>query len=105
MNTVMGDENMKKILISLLSIILFWEMVRLLRQPKTNLHLLSQREQEILNLIAEGYSESEIAVGLRISQRIIKKYLCSILKKWNLYDVSSAIEYATEKGLVRITYA
>jgi len=96
---------MKKVLVFLLSIIFFWEMVRLFRQPKTNLHLLSQREQKILNLIAEGYSDSEIAVGLRTSQRVLKKYLCSILKKLKLFDISSAIQYAIEKGLVRITYA
>jgi len=96
---------MKKALVYLLSIFLFWEMLRLLRQSKTNLHLLSQREKEILKLLAEGYTDSEIAVGLRTSQRVIKIYLSSILRKLKLFDISSAIQYAIEKGLVKIDYA
>lgn len=46
--------------------------------------LLSEREQEIFPLIADGRSNDEIAITLKISQRTVEKHVSSILQKCGL---------------------
>jgi DNA-binding NarL/FixJ family response regulator len=93
---------MKKFSLFLISVTLFLGVAKLLQKRK---ELFTQQEQEILDQIAVGYNENEIA-GLRHrSERSIQACESNILKKTNLPDISSAIQYALEKGLIRITYA
>jgi DNA-binding CsgD family transcriptional regulator len=94
---------MKKILIFLIGGVLSWEAVRLLQ--KLRVQLLIDRQREILNLMGEGYTDDEIAIRLHIRQETLEKYLRNILKRLNVPDVSSAIKYAMEIGLVSMTYA
>jgi len=96
---------MKKVSLFLISVTLLWGMMKLLQKAKRNLHVFTQREQEILNQIAVGYKENEIAGLLHTSGRSIQQCESNILRKTNLPDISSAIQYGLEKGLVRITYA
>ena len=96
---------MQKILVFLTASVLAWETVRLLQKSRANFQLLSHREREILNLIAEGCTDSEIVVCLHFSEESLEKYLRLILKKLNVRDISSAIKYAMEKGLLSMTYA
>ena len=96
---------MKKILVPLISIILFLGTLKLLQSSKANRQLLGQREREVLSLLAEGYTDNEIAVRLHTGQRTIEKYQSKILKRLHVHDASSALRYAIEKGLVSITYA
>ena len=95
---------MRKALLFLISITLFWGMIKLSRKS-TSLQFFSRREQEILNLLAVGYKDDEIAELLHSSQRTIEKNLWNIERKMNVHDVSSAVEYAIGKKLVSITYA
>jgi DNA-binding NarL/FixJ family response regulator len=97
--------DMKKFALFLISVTLFLGMIKLLQKTKENLQLFTQREQEILNDIAIGYSENEISELLHASERSIQLCKSNILRKTNLPDISSAIQYALEKGLVGITYA
>ncbi len=96
---------MKRALVFLISGILLWETIRLLQDSSLELPLLSHRERKILSLIAEGYTENEISECLHVGKRTLEKYICNIPKRLNLPDISYAIEYAIEKGLVSITYA
>jgi DNA-binding NarL/FixJ family response regulator len=96
---------MKKFASFLISVTLFMGMIKLLQKTKDDLQLFTQREQEILNDIAVGYNENEIAGLLHTNQRSIQLCESNILKKTNLPDISSAIQFALEKGLIRITYA
>jgi DNA-binding NarL/FixJ family response regulator len=96
---------MKKVLLFLISVTLFWGMIKLLQKTKDNLQLFTHREQDILNQIAVGYNDDEIAGLLHTSRRSIQQWESNILRKTNLPDISSAIQYALEKGLVRITHA
>lgn len=94
---------MKKFSLFLISITLFWGIIRLLR--KTNLHVFTPREQEILNLIVMGYKDNEIAELLHMSGRSIRQYESNILRKTKMHDISYAIQYALNEGLLRIDYA
>jgi DNA-binding NarL/FixJ family response regulator len=96
---------MKKALVFVISNILVWETIRLLQKSRTGFPLLSSQEQEILNLITEGYTDNEIAEYLHVGKRTIERSLFNIPKKLGLRDMSSAIGYAVEKGLANIAYA
>jgi len=61
---------------------------------------LTQREREILKLIAEGYKNKEIADTLCISQKTVEKHRTNLMTKLNLHNVAALTSFAIEKGLV-----
>jgi NarL family two-component system response regulator LiaR len=62
---------------------------------------LTQREMEVLKLIANGLSNSEIAGQLVISEYTVKGHVSNILSKLHLADRTQAAVYAWQKGVVR----
>ncbi len=62
---------------------------------------LTERELEILKLIANAQTNSQIAEQLVISEYTVKGYVSNILSKLHLSDRTQAAVYAWEKGLVR----
>ncbi len=62
---------------------------------------LTDREMEVLKLIAEGLSNSEIAARLVISENTVKGYVSNILSKLHLNDRTQAAVYAWQKGIKR----
>lgn len=64
-------------------------------KPPPELAQLTPREQEVLQLIATGYSNREIAKVLYISERTVKNHVNSILSRLNLRDRTQAAIFAT----------
>ena len=61
---------------------------------------LSEREVEVLRLIAEGRSNTEIAERLVISEHTVKRHVSNILSKLHLADRTQAAVYAWREGMV-----
>ena len=62
---------------------------------------LSEREFEVLRLIAAGKSNAEIAAALVIGESTVKTHISNILKKLHLDDRTQVAVYAWQQGLVR----
>ena len=60
---------------------------------------LSDRERDILNLIAQGHNNSEIARTLSLSPKTVRNYVSNILDKLQVADRAEAIVRAREAGL------
>ncbi len=62
---------------------------------------LTERELDVLKLIASGLSNSQIASGLVISENTVKGHVSNILSKLHLADRTQVAVYAWQKGLVK----
>jgi NarL family two-component system response regulator LiaR len=62
---------------------------------------LTDREQEVLRLIAEGRSNAEIAAALVISEKTVKAHVSNVLSKLHLADRTQAAIFAWREGFVR----
>jgi two-component system response regulator NreC len=62
---------------------------------------LTPREQEVLTLIAKGYSNSEIAEQLTLTINTIKTHRSRIYEKLDLHDRAELVGYAIRRGLLR----
>jgi len=63
---------------------------------------LTPREIEILNYIAQGYLNKQIAIELGISEQTIKNHVTSILRKLNANARTDAVVLAIKQGLISI---
>lgn len=62
---------------------------------------LTPREREILRLLAEGYSNKEIAERLIVSPSTIHSHRTNLMRKLNLSSRHELIQYARKRGLIR----
>lgn len=69
------------------------------RRPDDSLASLSDQEQKILLLIAEGKTNKEIAEEIFLSDKTVKNYVSSILSKLNLRRRAEAAAFIARKGL------
>jgi two-component system response regulator NreC len=61
---------------------------------------LTQREREILKLIAEGYKNKDIADYLCISLKTVEKHRTNLMNKLDLHNVAALTALAIDKGLI-----
>jgi len=61
---------------------------------------LSRREQEVLKLVAEGYSNKQIAETLVISEKTVERHRANILEKLGMRDRVELTRYAIRQGLI-----
>ena len=69
-------------------------------EPKTGYDLLSDREREILVLLAEGVALKDIARRLNLSAKTVEAHKYNLMRKLNLHDRAELIRYAIRKRLV-----
>ncbi|GGB55262.1 response regulator [Virgibacillus dakarensis] len=66
------------------------------------LHLLTKRECEVLQLLAEGKSNRAVSESLYISEKTVKNHVSNILQKMNVNDRTQAVVSAIRKGWVEV---
>ena len=63
-------------------------------------HSLTQREREVLKLVAEGKSNKLVAEFLSLSVKTVEKHRSNLMSKLGLHNVAGLTAYAMEKGLI-----
>ncbi len=71
-------------------------------RPDEKVDGLSAREREVLQLIAEGYTNKQIADILTISIKTVQTHRLSLMQKLNLHDRGELIKYAIQKKIIEI---
>jgi len=71
-------------------------------QGTNRLDQLSQREKEILNLVARGHGNKEVAKRCYISEATVKAHLRRITEKMDVKNRAEAVATAIEKGLIEL---
>ncbi|QYM80596.1 response regulator transcription factor [Horticoccus luteus] len=61
---------------------------------------LTDREREVLKLVAESHSTKEIAAKLNISAKTVDNHRTNLMRKLDLHDVASLTRYALEIGMI-----
>ncbi|MDA2626169.1 response regulator transcription factor [Bacillus cereus] len=69
-------------------------------EPSIQVDVLTARENEVLQLLAKGMSNKEVASVLVITEKTVKAHVSSILSKLNLSDRTQAALYAVKNGIV-----
>lgn len=72
------------------------------REPQQPVEPLTPREQEVLELLAQGLQNKEIAAELVISERTVKFHVSAILSKLNAGNRTEAVTIAAQRGLVKL---
>lgn len=82
--------------------ILAEDYVRVLKQKGAvdTYDLLTSREREILQLLAEGKTNKEVATDLNISTYTVETHRSHILQKLNLHNSAEVVLYAVRKGII-----
>jgi len=70
-------------------------------QPEDD-RVITKREEEVLQLIADGCSTPEVATKLYISQKTVKNHLASIYQKLEARDRTQAVVQAVRMGIIRL---
>ena len=63
-------------------------------------HLLTDREKEVLQLLAEGRSNKEVATVLDLSLSTVETHRANLMQKLNLHNTAEVVLYAVRKGII-----
>jgi two-component system, NarL family, response regulator NreC len=63
---------------------------------------LTDREREVLKLLADGNSIKDIAARLRLSVKTIDVHKTNLMRKLDLHDRSALVKYAIQRKLIRV---
>jgi len=72
------------------------------RPVRKNDDKLTSREQEVLQLVAEGKSNKQIAAEMFLSIKTVEKHRQQLMNKLNLHEVAGLTRYAIAKGVIEV---
>src|SRR5687767_9661931 len=67
-----------------------------------SLESLTPRQREILQLIAEGQSTKQIAIGLNISIKTVETHRAQLMDRLQIHNIAGLVRYAIRNGLIRL---
>jgi two-component system response regulator NreC len=68
-----------------------------------DLDVLSERERQVLELVADGWTNSEIGEKLGISGKTVARHRERIMSKLNLHSCPELVKFAIRTGLIRVS--
>ena len=77
------------------------DYIQRLSGGETSVELLTPRQREVLQLIAEGYSTKKIAQTLRISVKTVETHRMQLMERLEIHDIAGLVRYAIRIGLVK----
>ena len=78
---------------------------RVAKGEETSFDTLSDREREILKLIAEGQTNREIADTLFLSIKTVQAHRANLMRKLGMHDRTELVKYAIRKGIIGLDEA
>lgn len=72
------------------------------RSVRDSYDLLTEREREVLQLIAEGKSNKEAAAVLKLSPYTVETHRTNLMQKLGLHNTAEIVLYAVRKGIIRM---
>jgi DNA-binding NarL/FixJ family response regulator len=72
-------------------------------QERDTFSHLTDRERQVLQLIAEGHTSKEIADLLNLSVRTVQNHRAHIMDKLGMHDRAELIKYAIQKGIIELS--
>jgi DNA-binding NarL/FixJ family response regulator len=66
---------------------------------------LTHREAEVLQLIAEGFANKQIAGELGLSVKTVEKHRQQVMDKLNIHDIAGLVRHAAAKGIIEMKLA
>src|SRR5580765_1073725 len=73
--------------------------------PRTPDVELTQREAEVLQLIAEGYANKQIAAELNLSVKTVEKHRQQVMQKLGIHNIAGLVRHAAAKGIIETNLA
>jgi DNA-binding NarL/FixJ family response regulator len=70
--------------------------------PERNFELLTSREREVIQLLAEGKTSKEVAVALDLSVKTAETHRTNLMRKLDLHSVADLTRYAVRNGIVQV---
>ena len=77
------------------------DYVRTVDRSDTTTDALTDRELEVLTLVAEGLTNRQIALKLSISIKTVQSHRANLMDKLDLHDRTELVRYAIRRGLIK----
>lgn len=78
------------------------DYLRRIGSQDARLELLTSRQREVLQLVAEGRSTKEIARILSLSQKTVENHRAQLMERIDIHDIAGLVRYAIEAGLIKV---
>jgi DNA-binding NarL/FixJ family response regulator len=80
------------------------DYLRLMRERRVqdSYDLLTERERQVLQLLAEGKSNKEVATFLNLSPHTVETHRTNLMQKLNLHNTAEIVLYAVRKGIITV---
>jgi DNA-binding NarL/FixJ family response regulator len=78
---------------------------QVMAMPVRTVPELTSREMEVLQLIAEGFANKQIAGELGLSVKTVEKHRQAVMKKLDIHDIAGLVRHAVNKGIIEMNMA
>ena len=77
-------------------------MAAQLKTDDSTTDVLTSREREVIQLLAEGKTSKEVAVALNLSVKTAETHRTNLMRKLGLHSVADLTRYAVRNGIVQV---